>query len=92
MERNTKINLAVLILGVTLTSYLILHPILNTPEKNIPTLSNNQIDAMVRMGIIPVHPTLSENKNDINTGLSYETSYGTCKLNRDIFGRYYCKW
>ena len=61
-------------------------------KTEIKPLTENQIDALVQMGALPVYPNLPENTNDKGTNLEYQTVYGTCHLTQDIFGRYYCKW
>lgn len=61
-------------------------------DKQIEKLTPSQIDKMIELGVIKVHPDLPHNPKDIVTGLVYQTEYGECDLYQDIMGRYYCRW
>lgn len=80
------------ILIVTCGVFLLIHYYEPKEKYEIKPLTENQIDALVQMGALPVYPNLPENTNDKDTNLEYQTVYGTCHLTQDIFGRYYCKW
>jgi hypothetical protein len=55
-------------------------------------LTQSQIQKMIELGVIRIHPDLQENENDKEIGIIYQTQNGDCYLHRDIFGRYYCRW
>ncbi len=63
----------------------------NVEEKE--ELTSSQISRMIELGVIQVHPQLTESENDKNIGLTYQTEYGDCRIYQEIpIGRYYCRW
>ena len=67
-------------------------PQFNPKVKITQELTSSQIEKMIELGVIQVYVTLPENEKDKDTGLTYETEQGVCKIYQDIFGRYYCRW
>ena len=92
----TKNKLLVIISILVILSIIFLfdNAIFNYSKDKIivEDLTNEQIISMIELDVIKVSPILSENKNDVDLKIKAKTNIGDCRLYKDIFGRYYCRW